>query len=544
MFDIFYSGKKPGLFTHESEAHSIEHAQQLSRTRFFWWVSYLCDYTDWDWLWEPVPWQSHQRHAWASQWQKDSETYLVPKNPYQDTNYHPEVIARKCSLADHTYVIDHFDNNLSCVQSQITSTQVTAVRYFDNYLDTLKRIARQAHAANHQFIWICSSVCDYQEFDWTWHPEIWQKHLLHVFPSNTEKFGDTFLMHVPQFVSNIDQFDLLECYPLNFVSTISVPRRNMPCITHSQDTHVSAIKNTTWTGPLAVFSITSPPDDLPCVPLWRSQTKTVVPLDKGSCSVIVPHCAVPCIKTQVYDYPYINKSHATYAEHPLDIIFVSNNEPNAEENWQHLRSCVPQCHNLHRIDQVQGRIQSEQAAAAKSDSTWYFRVPAKLKVNKDFDWSWQPDRLQQPKNYIFHAYNPVINLQYGHMAIVALNKSLCLATQGQQLDFVMESAHEVVPILSGTANYVESPWMAWRTAFREVLKLKHSLPNVENQYRLDLWLNSDSTVKYAQWSLWGAEDAMDYYTQVGGEFQKIKQSYEWAWLSQYASIKRNLEADQ
>jgi hypothetical protein len=34
MFDIFYSGKKPGLFAHEREADSIEHAQSLSRTRF------------------------------------------------------------------------------------------------------------------------------------------------------------------------------------------------------------------------------------------------------------------------------------------------------------------------------------------------------------------------------------------------------------------------------------------------------------------------------------------------------------------------------
>jgi hypothetical protein len=35
MFDIFYSGKKPNLFAHEQQADSIEHAQSLSRTRFF-----------------------------------------------------------------------------------------------------------------------------------------------------------------------------------------------------------------------------------------------------------------------------------------------------------------------------------------------------------------------------------------------------------------------------------------------------------------------------------------------------------------------------
>jgi hypothetical protein len=87
MFDIFYLDKKPNLFPHEQKINSIAEAQQLSRTRFFWLVNYLCDYREFDFLWEPVPWEAHQRHAWASQWQKDSGTYLIPKFGYADTNY-------------------------------------------------------------------------------------------------------------------------------------------------------------------------------------------------------------------------------------------------------------------------------------------------------------------------------------------------------------------------------------------------------------------------------------------------------------------------
>jgi len=90
MFDIFYSGKKPGLFAHEREADSIEHAQSLSRTRFFWWVSYLCDYSEWNWFYEPVPWQAQQRHAWLDQYHVDAGVYLVPKTGYVETNYHSD----------------------------------------------------------------------------------------------------------------------------------------------------------------------------------------------------------------------------------------------------------------------------------------------------------------------------------------------------------------------------------------------------------------------------------------------------------------------
>jgi len=88
MFDVFYIGKKPGLFLHEKSAESIQDACEQSSTRYCWIVNYLSDYSTWDWLWEPVPWQAHQRHAWPSQHQKDSETYLVPKSGYTETNYH------------------------------------------------------------------------------------------------------------------------------------------------------------------------------------------------------------------------------------------------------------------------------------------------------------------------------------------------------------------------------------------------------------------------------------------------------------------------
>ena len=89
MFDVFYSGIKPNQFAHEREADSIEHAQSMCRTRYFWWITYLADYSTFDFLWEPAPWQSHQRHAWPSQHQPDSGTYLIPGNWDKiDTNYH------------------------------------------------------------------------------------------------------------------------------------------------------------------------------------------------------------------------------------------------------------------------------------------------------------------------------------------------------------------------------------------------------------------------------------------------------------------------
>ena len=597
MFDVFYIGNKPNLFTHERAVESIEQAQQQSRTRYFWIVNYLTDYSGFDFLWEPVPWQSYQRHAWPSQWQKDAGTYLVPKQGYTETNYRTDYVLTRLpdkSQWNIPYPVENFDyswhpdptdppltyyfgtqwqrtggpqyhnggedlkfvdqirgnakNGVTSIveidhmdgnRGKVPNT-VKTVRYFDNYKDVLTRIA---NTIEDEYVWIVSSVCDYTNFDFSWHPEFWQSTMLHVFASSEEKFGDTFYMHVPSFRKRIGQFELLDWYDLNFVD-FGVPRRPLPVIMHNLDTHVEAIKTRAWSGPLAVFSINGQVSKTPTVPLWREKTKTIVPLSAGANNVIVPRSAVPYIKTQAYDYPYIDRTHRhMLSDEPLDIVFISNREINADYNYEKLKFYVGDRNRVLRVDGVNGRIAAYHAAAELSKTPWFFAVFAKLEVNNAFDWSWQPDRLQQPKHYIFHARNPVNGLEYGHQAMIAYNKQLTLNNTGIGLDFTLDSAHEVVPILSGTAYYNSDAWTCWRTAFRECIKLRDA-SDVESQYRLRQWLTVNNAGTVGEWSIRGAQDAVEYYESVDGNFAELRKSYEWAWLASYVFVKHGLTPSQ
>ena len=658
------------MFAHERACESIEQAQQQSRTRYFWMINYLTDYTGFDFLWEPTPWQSQFTHVWPSRWDQYYGAYLVPKHvdtiqyhlhdyrvlparpyyenfktlipckfdylwvphpfdppyiyvfgnqwyqaekmptveyyvpgaterkfvhfpraellsdptnwkvpddidttnfdfswkpdpgspPYiyqfatqhqktggpqyvvpgaSDIKYIDQIRARTSSKATAIIEIDH----LNGYAGQIANTTKTS-RYFDNYLDTLKRIAKTI-PDEHEFVWICSSVCNYTDFDFSWHPEQWQATMLHVFQSSGEKFGDTFFMHVPTFKYRSETCQLLDWYDLNFVD-ISVPRWPMPKIQHSKDSQVDAIKENIWAGPLALFvaeGSTFNQDTLPVVPLWREQTKTVVPCSTGAGVTIVSKAAVPYIKTQVYDYPYIDKTHKNKGlDQPLDIVFIDNGEVNAEYNWLKLpHTSIP--NQIHRSSKVDGRVAAYHAAAKLSTTPWFFAVFAKLEIDSAFDWTWQPDRLQQPKHYIFHARNPVNGLEYGHQAMIAYNRDLVLNNVGHGLDFTLDSAHEVVPILSGTAYYCNDAWTGWRTAFREVLKLK-SATDVESQYRLDKWLTVNNGGTAGKWSICGSQDAVEYYESVSGDFAELKKSYDWEWLASYAFVKHGLTPDQ
>jgi hypothetical protein len=394
---------------------------------------------------------------------------------------------------------------------------------------------------------VVSSECDYSAFDFTWHPSEWQTQMLHVFASGDQRFGDTFYIHVPTFLKQTQKLALLEWYDtINFVEDITVPRKDIPIIMHNQDSQVNIIKDYDFNTPVAMFTQDNNTiKDTPSINLWREAEKKIIVLSPGAGTIIVPRETKNYLQKQLYDYPYIDRTQQhMYADNLLDIVFIDNNESNADRNYEHLTNIILKNNNknkIHRSSGVTGRVAAYRAAAELSTTPWFFAVFAKLKIDPVFDFSWQPDRLQEPKHYIFHAVNPVNGLVYGHQAMIAYNRQLVLENTALGLDFTLDQAHEVVPIISGTANYHTDAWSCWRTAFRECIKLRNS-PDVESQYRLGQWLTKDTTAE--QWSLKGAQDAVEYYDSVSGDFTELKKSYDWAWLASYALLKRNLIPNQ
>ena len=524
------------MFAHEQAVDSIEQAQALSRTRYFWWINYLTDYTDFDFLWEPTPWQANQIHVWPSQHQDNGGTMLVPRHPVTDYNRDHAILPRNKRAP--IVGIDHGNGlNIACDYT---------TRYISNYLGTLKRVLSKIEE---EYVWVVSSVCDYTHFDFTWHPSEWQQAMLHVFPSWEQKFGDTFYVHVPSFLSKTENLELLEWFDtIHFVEDVIIPRRSMPVVKHSEDSQVTAIMRHEFTDPVVQFTVGQGQRlQTPTINLWRQATRAVIPLSPGAGTVLVPRDAKNFIKTQVYDYPVIDKAYKTFChDEPLDIVFISNGEVNADYNYEKLRFYAGNWNKIKRVDRVNGRVAAYHAAAQASSTPWFFAVFAKLEVNPDFDWFWQPDRLQEPKHYIFHARNPINGLEYGHQAMIAYNKELVLNNTGRGLDFTLDSAHEVVPIVSGTAYYHNDPWMCWRTAFRETLKLR-AATDVESKHRLKQWVKDcgpRDDYDYAKWSHIGAQDAVEYYESVNGDFDELRKSYDWTWLASYAFVKHSLSPDQ
>ena len=528
---------------------TINRCINRSTTELCWILNSELDYTDFDFEYYPNPWQMKMVQVFGTQWSHWGTTFMVNRETFAQDTKHIKIIEhlsnlnfvkdRKAKATNVLYdiiYVDHGNMDMSQIQGNIV------IKFQDSYIATFQKMLDILPVKKEHYVWIASTVCDYSTFDFTYICDPFAKEQLHVFPSDRQKFGDTFLIDVNKLRTLIDDMNVLEDYvKVNFNQSQRAKRLPAPVIVSDSDTHVENI-NTTFNFPYAIFVTEDNKDinliDVEPMSLWTPEAKNIQITSVGGTRIVVPKEAKDYVKRELYDYPYIITNSKLAKSSPMDIVFLSNGEVGAEENYQHLLKVTEGLPNrVVRVDGVNGRVAAYHAAAQASNTPWMFTVFAKLKVSNKFDWNWQPDRLQLPKHYVFHATNPVNGLKYGHMAMIAYNKKLTLANQGKGLDFTMDDEHEIVEIVSGTANFNTDEWSTWRTAFRESLKLRANNDEISKN-RLEFWLTT-SMGKFSEYSTEGAQHAVEYYEAVNGDFDKLKLSYDWPWLRTYYESKYN-----
>jgi hypothetical protein len=518
-----------------------------STTKLFYVIDSELDYSKFKFDFYPSPWQMNMVHIFGTQWSHWGTTFLINKETFVNDTKYIKIVEHlsninfvkskkaKATNCLHDIVLIDFGNNETLNISELlknkTKKQIKILPYNNSYHETLIPYLKTLPEKKENYLWICSSICDYNNFDFSYICDPFAKDQLHVFPSDDQKYGDTFLIDVDKF-KNTTMSKLNEYEKINFNQHQRVKR--LPCpIIETGETHCDE-KYFDFDFPYAVFKTFDNYQNkakIENISLW-DKDKTILCLSEGNTNVVVPKVAKKHLKKELYDYPFIITSDKLNQSEPMDIVFLSNGEKCADEHYDHLLKLGKSIPNkISRVDGIQGRVKSFHAGANNSSTPWFFMVFAKLKVNENFDFNWQPDRLQVPKHYVFYAKNPVNGLIYGHQSMALYNKNIVLNTEGKTLDFTMEGEHTVVELLSGVANFNTDEYSTWRTAFRECIKLSYQT-DLESKERLFVWLNV-AKGKYSDYSIKGSQDAVEYFEKVNGNFDDLKLTYEWNWLENY-----------
>ena len=516
-------------------ASIIKKACENSTSDFVWIVSSDYDYTDFDFGWYPETWQSNMIHVFGSKFQKWANVFRVPRWEFlrlapwfEDVKDFPELNF----VEDQT--VELFDDNREIVYVDFGNAidfppdlDHKTTRFFSTWLETLGRICERTDS---EYIWVASSICDYTNFDFGWEPEPWQQDMLHVFASNDQREGDTFLVPVQRFKQQQPRLELLGWFDtVNYVEDISVPAYSWPTVSNVNDI------NTLYAW--IVYAGHSPVDYTPSN--WKKPNLHVFS-ESGTVSLCPRDCKTH-FQDQLYDYPYILRhKQNNLIEKPHDIVFISYDEKNADINYEILLKQQPRTKRLHGVEGMENALYQ---AALLSETDWYYAVFAKTRLHEDFDFEYRPDRLQGEKHYIFDCKNMVNGLVYGHMGMVMYHKQMVIDSHDYEvlkgLDYTMSHRHDVVPILSCYGEFNTSPFETWRSAFRECIKLAQAMdlqPTIETKYRLDVWCNH-AEGDFAEYCTTGAKHGVEFYNANKDDMTELKKSFRWDWLQDYFNSK-------
>jgi len=416
--------------------------------------------------------------------------------------------------------------NIKEWQSPLANTRT--VPFVNSYLEVIKSCINDI---NTEYFWVFPSFMHCKEIEFDFIPEQFQKEQIHVWYTThplggLNKEGHVLLIPTEQFKKQMKDLKFLRDFKdINYhehptlwqPSIMKVPFRLQDPIdayNHSENYFYKWIYNRD-------LNESELPNFYPS--FWEDLK--VYSWGKTKDIMLVPHREN--IK-QFYDFDRTVHFDLDYNVRVMDIIFISYDEPSAEKRYNELKAKYPRAKWLKNIE---GQTMAYHKAAMTSETDYFFAVFPKIEIVDSFKFDFQPDRMKNACHYIFNCKNPVNGLEYGHGAVLLYNKKLTLQTLKPSLDFTLSAPHDHVPILSAINHFNQTPWLAWRTAFREVIKLCQMKATVESKYRLRKWCEL-GTGDNANWVQKGALDAQAYYQKNSDNHEQLMLSYDFKWLKE------------
>jgi hypothetical protein len=220
-----------------------------------------------------------------------------------------------------------------------------------------------------------------------------------------------------------------------------------------------------------------------------------------------------------------------------DIIFISYNEPNADENFKNLRDRFPFAKRVHG---VKGIHQAHIQAAKQSFTKMFWVVDGDAVIQPEFDFSYKVTQWDLDVVHVWRSINPVNDLKYGYGGVKLLPKNLTINMDLSKPDMTtsISTKFKAMPEVSNITAFNTDEFTTWRSAFRECTKLASKVIDgqisEESQQRLDVWC-TQSTDKNA---LKGALAGRKYGQENAGNIPALSKINDFTWLQDQWSLER------
>lgn len=213
----------------------------------------------------------------------------------------------------------------------------------------------------------------------------------------------------------------------------------------------------------------------------------------------------------------------------FDIVFLSYDEPNADENYDDLLKKIPWAKRIHG---VKGSDSAHKACADIAETERVVIIDGDNIVSPDFikqEVEFEQDSDMTQTVYSWVARNNINGLVYGNGGIkcwpttliksIRTHENALSDAQGSQIDFCWDINYYAQEKVMSNIHNNASPYQAWRAGFREGVKMalnsgskqtKLELLNShwKNLHRLYIWSTVGADVKNGIWAIYGARQGL------------------------------------
>jgi len=212
-----------------------------------------------------------------------------------------------------------------------------------------------------------------------------------------------------------------------------------------------------------------------------------------------------------------------------DIVFISYQEPNADENFTKLKQRFPM---VKRVHGVKGIHQAHIAAAKKCFTKMFWVVDADAVIVDDFNFDYEVDDYNLETVHVWRSQNPINDLVYGYGGVKLLPRKLTINMDISKPDMTtsISSKFNAIQEISNITAFNTDPFNTWKSAFRECAKLSSKIidrqKNEETEQRLETWCTIGEHRPYGSYALAGARAGREFGISNSNSLQLIN-DFDW-----------------
>lgn len=218
-----------------------------------------------------------------------------------------------------------------------------------------------------------------------------------------------------------------------------------------------------------------------------------------------------------------------------DIVFISYQEPSADENYASLKARFPMTKRVHG---VKGIHQAHIKAAKKCFTKMFWIVDADAIIVDAFNFDHIVPDHQLDHVHVWRSQNPINGMVYGYGGVKLFPRQLTIDMDTSKPDMTtsISSKFKAMPEIANITAFNTGPFETWKSAFRECCKLSSKVIDRQNSNETDnrllAWCTVGEDAPYGKYAILGAKAGAAYGARNRGNLEALKQINDFEWLKE------------